>query len=170
MSVEKGLTNAPRVVREVEGDFTAEVRTSGDFPTDNHSLSEGRWAFYGSGLVIWESEKNYIRFERARMNIPKSGWRCYPNWELRQDGAMTRGWLWEDGTLDATQPAHLRITRKGQEVTGEVSQDGKEWRKLPKLDVKFGRTVRVGIAALQNTAAGYKPVFDGLTITSAGKR
>jgi regulation of enolase protein 1 (concanavalin A-like superfamily) len=169
MSAERGTTNAPRVVRDVAGDFTAEVRVSSDFPTDDKALVDRRWAFYGAGLVVWADEKNYIRFERARMHIAGRGWRCYPSWEMREDGEVARGWAWADGTLEEDRPAYLRLTRKGDELTAAVSQDGKEWRELPALKVKFGRTVKVGVIALQNTKAGYEAEFEALKVVPAGK-
>jgi hypothetical protein len=61
MSTEIGKTNAPRVMRDVEGDFGVEVRAFGPFPADNRSLVQGRWACYGAGLLVWQDDKNYIQ-------------------------------------------------------------------------------------------------------------
>lgn len=171
MAAERGTTNGPRVVREIEGDFTVEVRVSGDFPKDEKSLVEGRWAFYGAGLLVWADETNYVRLERAKMRNPQTGWRCYPSWEQREDGKVARGWNFADGALDETKPAQLRITRTGEILKAEVSEDGKKWRELPAtLTVNFGKKVQVGVVALQNTAAGYEPTFDAFKVTPAEKR
>jgi hypothetical protein len=44
---EIGRTNAPCLLHEMDGDFSAEVRVSGPFPGDPRCLTEGRWAFRG---------------------------------------------------------------------------------------------------------------------------
>jgi regulation of enolase protein 1 (concanavalin A-like superfamily) len=167
MAAEIGQTNGPRTLRDVEGDFTAVVRVSGPFPVDPISLVEGRWAFYGAGLLIWQDEKNYIRFERACMHFPKGQWRCWPNWELRQDAKATRGWDWNDGALDEAKAVTLRVARKGETFTGAFRSDGGPWQELAPIRTQFAKKVRVGVVAAQNTAAGYEATFDDLGITLA---
>src|SRR3954468_24780799 len=52
--------NAPRVLREVEGDFVAQVRVTADWGLG------GQPTFNGAGLLVWDSERQYIRLERNR--------------------------------------------------------------------------------------------------------
>ncbi len=169
MSVEIGKTNAPRVLRELDGDFSVEVKVSGAFPTDPRCLVEGRWPYHGAGLLVWQDDRNYVRLERAHMHLPSGLWRCYPAWEMRQDGKMVRAWQPSDGLLDEAKPAYLRIVRKAEVLTGSYSQDAKDWRELPPLQVDFGRRMRVGVEALQNTPSGMEALFEGLKIAAPAK-
>ena len=166
MSAEIGQTNGPRVLRDVEGDFIAEVRVSGPFPADPHSLIEGRWAFNGSGLLIWGDDKNYIRLERARMHIPNGAWRCWANWELRQNAKASGGWNGNNATLlEEAKTVTLRVVRKGDTFTGSYRLDGGAWQELAPMHVPLGKKLQVGVVALQNTAAGYEATFEALRIT-----
>jgi regulation of enolase protein 1 (concanavalin A-like superfamily) len=163
MAAELGQTNAPRVLREVEGDFRVEVKVLGAFNGDARCLVAKRWAFNGAGLLLWQDAKNYIRLERARIHYPSGQWRCYPNWEMRRDGKVARAGGVKDGTLDDPKPLFLRLSRKGNTITGAYSEDGKKWQELPAIQADFGKKVRVGVVALQNTPSSYEATFEGLS-------
>ena len=61
-----GRLNAPRVLLDVEGDFTAEVRVCGTLVAEPGLERPDRKLSYRSGcLIIWHDEGNYIRFDRA---------------------------------------------------------------------------------------------------------
>jgi hypothetical protein len=55
---------APRVLQSVAGDFVAEVKVTGDFDPGTLPVMPGRAAFFGAGLLLWESPTNYVRLER----------------------------------------------------------------------------------------------------------
>src|SRR5262245_13596775 len=57
---ERGKTNAPRVMKEWEGDFRASVILGGGFPKTPRSVVEGRYPFHGAGLLAFADDKNYI--------------------------------------------------------------------------------------------------------------
>jgi hypothetical protein len=51
--------NAPRILQEIEGDFTLEVKVSGDFkPTDRSTLEGGR-SFNGAGLLSGRMRRTF---------------------------------------------------------------------------------------------------------------
>jgi regulation of enolase protein 1 (concanavalin A-like superfamily) len=168
LGVEAGGMNAPRVVRTVEGDFQAEVKVLGPFPSAPRSLV-GKYPWYGAGLLVWQDEKNYIRLERARMDFAPNNQQCYVNWELRKGGEPARKGSGKDGMIDQAQPAFLRLVRAGNDFTAAYSQDGKDWSELPLLKTDFGKKLKVGVAAMQNTAAGYDATFESLTLTPGKK-
>jgi regulation of enolase protein 1 (concanavalin A-like superfamily) len=168
LSAELGQTNGPRVLRDVDGDFAAEVRVSGPFPGDPRCLVPGRWAFYAAGLVLWQDDKNYARLERARILYPNGQWRGYPNWELRAGGVVARAGGVKDGALDSEKAVCLRLVRRGATVSAAYRQDGEGWQELPLIQVDFGAKVRVGVVAQQNTASGYEAIFEGLRVGPAG--
>jgi regulation of enolase protein 1 (concanavalin A-like superfamily) len=168
LGIELGSTNGPRVLRSVEGDFHVQVKVLGAFPSANRSLV-GKYPWYGAGLLIWQDEKNYIRLERARMDFSSENTRCYTNWELRSGAQFTRKGTVEDGALDEDLPAFFRISRQGNSFAAAFSQDGKDWKELQPITAELVRKVRVGVAAVQNTAAGYDAVFEELKITPGKK-
>ena len=99
--------NAPRVIRRVRGDFTADVHVLG-------RLEPGRTRtthydpYHGAGLIVWQDPSNYLRLERA-VGFINGRRHPYINYELRADGllAVTRGFTIEDG------PLWLKLRRQG---------------------------------------------------------
>src|SRR5206468_2623225 len=164
-----GATNAPRVVRAVEGDFRAEVVVAGTFRGDPRSLIPGRWPFYAAGLLVWQDEKNYVRFERALMHYPNDGWRCYPNWQQHRDGEISQDLANYGFSLDEQKPTVLRLERNGNTLTASFSQDRKQWKELPPIRVELSKKVIVGVAAIQNTPSEYEAVFEEFKLTSVNK-
>src|SRR5947199_217787 len=47
-------TNSPRVLRQVDGDFTATVRVTGDFQPGEQSTTGVTYPFNGAGLLLWK--------------------------------------------------------------------------------------------------------------------
>jgi regulation of enolase protein 1 (concanavalin A-like superfamily) len=171
LSAEIGKVNGPRVLRAVAGDFCAEVHVEGVLPMDPHSPMPGRWAYFGAGLLVWQDDQNYVRFERSRMHIQPSGqWRCYPCFELRAGGKVTRRWQVSDGTLDDAKPAFLRLVRRGGTLTASYTQYDGDWKELPPLEIDFGGKVRVGVAACHSTLTEFTAVFERLQISALDVR
>src|SRR6266576_6100931 len=56
--------NAPRIVRRVRGDFTAEVRVLGRLEP-GRSRTTYYDPYHGAGLIVWQDPSNYLRLERA---------------------------------------------------------------------------------------------------------
>ncbi len=168
LSADIGKTNGPRLLREVDGDFHAQVKVAGAFPVDPRCLMPGRWAFFGAGLLVWQDDKNYVRFERARMHLVPSGrWRCYPSFAMHSGGRLVREWQNQDGMLDEAKCAWLRLVRRGTTITASYRQDGDGWKELPPLQIDFGAKVRVGVDAVQNTPAGFEAIFETLRVGPA---
>src|SRR5262249_52456160 len=95
---------APRLMREVEGDFTLETKAVGPR--------------HDGGLLVWKDARNYIRFERGihfRNNLYFAAAVDGNFIEIAQDyieGAA----VW------------LRLTRKGFVFSASYSLDGQQWR------------------------------------------
>src|SRR5690348_11002745 len=49
---------APRVLREVEGDFTVQVKVTGDFTPGDKAAADSTSSFNGAGLLVWQDAKN----------------------------------------------------------------------------------------------------------------
>src|SRR5262245_59319350 len=56
LTVERGKTNAPRVLKEWEGDFRASVTVEANFPKTAKGVVPGRVPFHGAGLLVYTSD------------------------------------------------------------------------------------------------------------------
>ena len=165
LTVERGKMNAPRLLRDVEGDFTAVVRVSGTFRPTTTSSTDQRKPFVGAGLVLMNGDQTYIRLERASMySDDKRYW--YANWELREDGEWKLAGDAETKPLDEDKPVYLRMQRKGDKIYGAVSYDGKEWSELEPLEVKLPAKLKIGVSGGGTSTEPFKPHFDHFRLTT----
>jgi regulation of enolase protein 1 (concanavalin A-like superfamily) len=158
LGIERNLMNSPRLLRDVESDFVAQVLVSGMFQPSQGSTSNERIPFVGAGLLLMASEKTYIRLERAAL-VKGGQTKTYANWELREDGK------WVLIGAEAVQPledkpTHLRLERKGDKLLASVSHDGKEWKELNPLEVKLPGKLKVGVAAGGTSMDVFAPRFE----------
>ena len=110
--------NAPRLMREVDGDFTLETKLAGP----------GRWC---GGLLVWKDEENFVRLDRGI--------------HFRNDISLTAAF---DGEfLSVTHeyveadPTWLRLQRAGSMYTATYSADGKQWLPLKRSYTGFKREI-----------------------------
>jgi regulation of enolase protein 1 (concanavalin A-like superfamily) len=168
LGIERGLMNSPRLLRDVEGDFVAQVRVRGTFKPSNESTSTERIPFVGAGLLLMASEKTYIRLERAAL-VKGGEVKTYANWELREDGN------WVLAGAEQVQPLEdkatfLRLERKGDQLLASVSHDGKEWKEMKPLEVKLPAKLKIGVAAGGTSMEVFAPRFDQFQLrTGKGK-
>jgi regulation of enolase protein 1 (concanavalin A-like superfamily) len=160
--------NAPRILQEIEGDFTLEVKVSGDFkPTDRSTLEGGR-SFNGAGLLLWQDDKNFLRLERNVFRIPEQNLSvCYPPLvELYSDGQyMNTNPEPQLDTFFKGRSTYLRLERRGGNVRASLSDDGKEWSLVKELRVDFPKKLKVGVAAISTSAEPFKVEFEELKIS-----
>jgi len=166
MGSELKATNAPRVLRDVDGDFEVQVEVTGPVPLLNRNLI-GKYPWYGAGILVWQDDNNFFRLERARIIFGANNGPTYANWELRERGQHVRKGANEEGRLSDSDNAHLKLTRKGNIFSAAYSQDGKEWKELPSITANFAKKLRVGLIATQNTPMGFEAVFERLKLTPA---
>jgi regulation of enolase protein 1 (concanavalin A-like superfamily) len=138
--------NAPRVVRRVRGDFTAEVRVLGQLEP-GRSRTTTYDPFHGAGLIVWQDPSNYLRLERA-VGFIKGRPHPYLNYELREGGrlAMSHGITIEDRSL------FLKLRRQGQGFSAWYSHDGRRWVQLARVGATLDERVEVGVVAVNSAA------------------
>jgi hypothetical protein len=85
LGVENGNMNAPRLLRDVEGDFTAQVRVDGYFRPTITSTFNKAVPFVSAGLVVMDGDKTYARLERSGLFRAEQFSQAVL-WELRADG------------------------------------------------------------------------------------
>jgi regulation of enolase protein 1 (concanavalin A-like superfamily) len=147
LSAELGRLNAPRILRDVDGDFDASVKVAGIFhPSGRATLKEYTSPYHGAGILLWQDEDNYVRLEIAS-DLQHGKPRPYVNFEYRKDGALvaSRGLKNKDGS------SYLRLKRRGDVIHAAFGPDGSGWTSFPPLWVKLNDRLKVGVSAI-NTA------------------
>jgi regulation of enolase protein 1 (concanavalin A-like superfamily) len=137
--------NAPRVIRGVRGDFTADVHVLGRLepgPTRTTHYDP----YHGAGLIVWQDPSNYLRLERA-VGFIKGRDHPYINYELRAGGllAVSRGFTVQEGSL------FLKLRRQGESFSAWYSHDRHRWIKLGRVDATFPQRVEVGVVAVNSS-------------------
>jgi hypothetical protein len=160
----KGQVNAPLVLDEVEGDFSAAVLVANVSPAERDTRIAGlagSTSFHAGTLVIWKDGKNFVRLDRT--NLDRDG-RTVTGVYLHvfKNGERTA----EVAPLVPDKPTHLRIARKGDRVRAAYSQNGgRSWQELQEQTIELPAQVKVGVAALNNTTTGNTVQFEDLRIT-----
>lgn len=166
LCVERRQMNAPRVLQEVTGDFVAQVKVSGDFPRGTKGMVSSRLAFQGAGLVLMQDEQNYIRLERAQV-VAGTRTTSYANFELRRNGdfEISGG---EENLQD--KETFLKLERRGEQVFGYISSDGEAWIPLRPMQVKWAKTLQVGVVAGHNTSTPLIAEFKNFVLTKRSEK
>lgn len=138
--------NAPRVLRDVEGDFSMTVKVAGDFKPGPKSNNPKSVPYNGGGLVVWRDSDNYIRLERGAI-VRKEKLGTFATFEEREGGS--RG-AQHNGTL-APGPVWLRLERRGSRVAGFTSKDGRQWTALRPIDTVWPDEIKVGLVAVNSS-------------------
>lgn len=157
--------NAPRILRDFEGDFLMQVRVNGSFTPSNKSSVEEEDPAVAAGLVVIPSKKNCIRLEyearRRKGNLSR-----FPEYRMQGEKIynMHMGWdtPWKQDNLAANRERiYLRLERRGYYIYEAISPDGKQWRYTFKVGVKdLPARLKVGIAAYSTSKNQFKPCFD----------
>lgn len=166
-AAENRSTDAPRVLRDLCGDFTIQVQVDGRFSPGDESAQPGRTAYQGAALVAMAGgPENAVTLARAVLQRPGSEAAHYANFEIRIDGELQRMGLPSDGPLPATGPVYLRLERRGNQMQAATSTDGVSWTNLPpkELPADCPDTMQVGIVALSTSHHEFNPRFSDLQV------
>jgi regulation of enolase protein 1 (concanavalin A-like superfamily) len=161
LSVERAQISAPRVLREIDGDFVAEVTVTGQISPQGNRTSSYALPYHGGGLLVWLDRDNYIRLERAvilRQNNPFH----YVNFEQRSSADMAASF----GQGTGTGSISLRFERQGSRVTASYRAEGGDWSTFPKsMGVRgWGESLKVGIAAVNTSTAPFTAEFQDFRV------
>lgn len=162
--------NAPRVLQEVEGNFVAQVKVTGNW-TLGPNLANGR-NFSTAGLLVWDSETQYLRHDRNVYIPPSQPGKLFnyypPLYDL--NGKRVTKWRATQSELFEGASTWLRIERNGQEITASISHDGQRWTEMERITTEFPRSVRVGVLAINGSAREFIAEFEHFTITAPVNR
>ena len=134
--------NAPRILREVKGDFDARVQVLGAVRPGAGATSQYA-PYQGAGLLIWQDARNYVRLERAA-HVKGGLVLPYINYEQRKDGRLASSL----GFPSADAPLVLHLGRRGGEVTASFHAPGEPAKPLPPLEVALPEALKVGLLAV----------------------
>jgi regulation of enolase protein 1 (concanavalin A-like superfamily) len=155
------IANAPRVWREVQGNFTVTVKVSflirPAVPAKHKDAFEAR---AGGGLVVWLDDESYLtltREERENDGAPGE----YIRSEWCHKGSIR-------GTSDYSAPqrsGYLRVERWEKGLTCRHSRDGKKWAPLGSYAMEWGAALKVGVLAENGFKEPFEVAFDEYTLT-----
>src|SRR5262245_15369410 len=165
-----GRMNAPRVVKEVEGDFTVTVRVTFPIrPAPGPEADKDFLAFATAGLIAW-ADGDSVQFVRKEHRLGQKPRESFSRrWTRIRPG--------EKGVSDAVRAleltggpdsAYLCLERKEQKVTASFSRDGKEWspqNRIASVEVEWKEKVKVGVIAENGYNAAFEATFDEYKLT-----
>jgi RNA polymerase sigma factor (sigma-70 family) len=140
--------NAPRVLREIEGDFIVDLEVEGTLKPGGGSTNPNSYPYLGTGLLLWSDPDNYVRLERAA---------------IVRDNRLVSYILFEEWRNRRRLPPHggmqvadagstlLRLERKGDQIIASASPDGMQWRAFPPRTVKLPAKLKLGVAAVTSS-------------------
>jgi uncharacterized protein (TIGR03067 family) len=146
--------SAPRVLQDVDGNFTIEVQLfAAVHPQEGRPKKKG---FSGSGLLAWQDETNFLTFLRG----------------FNEGGAILNFGGFQDavereGRLQNVDPnlIHLRLERKGGEFRASYSHDGKAWTYHSGFtNLKLAGKLKVGVVAINNSGVPFRTAFENLRL------
>ncbi len=161
LDAEVDRLNSPRVLREIEGDFIADLKVDGAIRPAGPSTSPTALPFLGAGLVLWSDEGNYLRLERAAI-LRGDQVMSYTLFEERRDRRLVPpgGGI---GVPDGTATV-LRLERKGDQVTAQVGPDGLQWRAFPPRTVRMPARLKLGVSATSCSSAPFTFSLEGFRV------
>ena len=143
LNADNNKLNAPRIVREVSGDFTMTVRVAGDFKPSAKSTNPKAVPYIGGGIVVWQDSDNYIFLGRAAIsrNNKISEFAAFEEREWGTRGALNNRGIDSGGV-------YLRVERRNNRILGYTSKDGKNWARLDPMETSYPATLKVGLYAI----------------------
>jgi hypothetical protein len=167
--------NAPRLLRDVEGDFMIQVRVSASYRPSAKSSVDEEEPSVAAGLVLLPADGNCIRFEYgayrrggAQRACPAFRMRGEGIWNMEQD--WTPAWK-KDGRAAEIEHIYLGLERQGHTIYPFLSPDGKKWDRnfnveLPALPAKL----KVGLAAYSTSTEPFQSTFDQFKLIRGSKK
>jgi S1-C subfamily serine protease len=143
------LFNAPSALVQTSGDFMAMVAVTNDFDPGGETvqLASGRkvpFTFQGAGLLLWQDEKNFVRFERCKGSTGGVGLVHRILVEVYKNGREVG--LHYSGNLP-DRPFFISAGRKGSRVQLLYSHDAKEMHVFQEIAMDFSPEILVGLSA-----------------------
>lgn len=161
-AVAAGVMNYPRLLRDVEGDFTMEVRVGGEFRPAAPGSIPGESPGVQAGLVVSAGDHAYARLERTAQANPST-----VSHQVKCEMMGERN-LGSGAGIGDSPTTYLRLRRGGDRIFASFSQDGVRWANMPGQDMKMPAKMKVGLWFNSTSAARFKASFDDFRLTGDG--
>ena len=151
------LSNAPRYIKAISGDFQIETRVK-FLPKENYQ---------GAGLLIYSDEANYLRFERSYGGPGGGG--SGMRLDVSKNGLF--GPFAAPGEIQTdVGEVEMRIVRAGNVFSAYWREDENgEWRAAGEFESDYPDTIMAGIAA-SNTAREVTAEFAYIRLLPAARK
>jgi serine/threonine protein kinase/regulation of enolase protein 1 (concanavalin A-like superfamily) len=159
LSAEIGYLNAPRLLRDIKGDFDVTVRVAGTSHPGGKPTTTNYPPFHGAGILVWQDEANYVRLEIAA-DVQHGKPRPYVNFEYRKEGALAVS----SGLKNSDGSNYLRLKRRGDEIVASFGPDGLRWTSFSPLSAKLNQRLQVGVAAINSSTKPLTAELEGLQV------
>jgi regulation of enolase protein 1 (concanavalin A-like superfamily) len=171
-------TDAPRVMREVEGDFTAQVKVT--CPIAPQTVLPGASTTYqAAGLLVsadgwhflrverngffrdWDQEPSFGRSGRTGLssNAPTIEY-----WTDRSIVAQHVDWSGQAPPLPGDS-SWLRVERRGAALRVWLSHDGQDWSEVKTINSTLPARVNVGVMAVNSSGDPFQAEFSNFKLT-----
>jgi hypothetical protein len=157
--------NAPHLLRDVQGDFSVQVRVGGV------GKPAGGTGYHRAGLLLTDGWV-FWRWERSADQDPKE--KAHDLWFgihwRGQEGSVTG----HGDSLPLKGPIYLRIERRGEKVFLASSEDAKTWLTATTpssfgIVIKLPQALKVGVVAESTAAGEFKVEFDQFKLSQPKK-
>ncbi len=158
---------APRLMRDVAGDFAIQVRVGGSFRPARGS----RGASQGAGLVMLSGQRVAMLLRTTQMSNGKT-WHSLLG-TFRQPSGLQLGHDLMDSVTPPSQYSYLRMERHGHTIELKISPDGKRWTTKQRSHWDFflflPKKVKVGVVATSQAKGTVQAEFDQFQLTPLGR-
>ncbi|WP_105349753.1 MULTISPECIES: hypothetical protein [Pirellulaceae] len=154
------VTNAPRVMQKIVGDFLYEVRV-GDFPRPQaKSGVEGHASYIAAGILVWQDDRNLLRWTRTGSGEANA---VFLSCEQYEQGQLVGGgnFPMED------KPITLRLERRKDRLILSATYDNSTWRKVLERRCTLQKDLEVGILGLNVTQKDVEYRFEAPYLLSS---
>jgi hypothetical protein len=158
------MYNAPSALVKASGDFLAGVIVANDFDPGGELINvpgstskKFPYTFQAAGLLIWQDEKNFVRFERSKGSADGVGLRHCILLEIYKGGKEAVH-LYTGGDLPS-QPYMLAAIRKGGSIQLLFGDQQKNLRVFKEMAIDFNNDVFVGVSAMNLSKRPFQARF-----------
>jgi regulation of enolase protein 1 (concanavalin A-like superfamily) len=151
--------NAPRVLQGVRGNFTASVKVTADWKPGSGLRGANTFPYNGAGLLIWESDTQFVRFERNLWVAP-DGVSCYTTPLQYKDNRQINASKTTRNEFFKGRSTWLKVRRDGDTFTTSISHDGKEWTETATLTARLPESVQIGVTAINSSDKPFVVEFE----------
>ncbi len=159
----KKRNNAPRVLQGVRGNFTALVKVTADWRPGAGLRGANTFPYNGAGLLVWESDTQFVRFER-NLWVSPDGATSYTTPLQYANGRQVNATQTTRNEFFKGRSTWLKVQRTADTLTTHISHDGKDWLETATLTARLTEVVQVGVTAINSSDAEFVVAFEGFGI------